>query len=357
MENTKNIKGKVIYLNNRPIFLPYTDGPKFLIDMEVLKDKKMSMGAKALAIFIYTLPKNWKLSVTHLANHFNVSRNTIAKYLREFKDSDTFHSMQIRINMHDVEPGIYEVSQSTLEVEKAAEKMVQEIATDTNKQNIQDATIVSARSGNRLVFLCFNPYKKDSKFEQKSDQKNAQNLSTILKDKSFKKKVQLELAKNDFEEPPLFRERTSFWGLKDPKYEKNKQQALTLQDKPKKTRKVKKPSIDYLTLFTPQEVEFVELWLKYKSELQGSQLKSTQQDFQIRKIHAFKQQGEDIIKIISQSLDRNYKGLFSVKEYPKPPFYPAVKNTAQPLKLTGKKLPSYMLGAKAKLRIWNEKLL
>lgn len=277
-------KGKSVIYQRREISLSYGQ-INHLIPHD-LWQCGLSLPALGLASYLYTLPKQWKLSVTHLSKQLMMSKNTCRKYLKEIftnpKAREVFKVKEAEINTYDFEEGLtaYDYDDEIQELEN----FTSSVAKDVSEPNKKRVMIIQTQRQRYLLNLCFKGMDSSSKIlESKGDKKvdsspknnapkNAQNLSTINKNllQDSYKDSSLKCARKDFSE--------------------------------------------YLDLkrFSESEQEAIRLWITYKQESSKTRLKPAQVDFQLRKITRFKEQGQDICEIIERSLNHSWQGLFPV---------------------------------------------
>ena len=262
---------KTLMYQNKQIQLNYSTTLNYLIPHQ-LYQCGLSLPALGLASYLYTLPKQWKLSVTHLSKQLAMSKNTCRKYLKEIftndKAREVFKVKEVEINTYDFEEGLtaYDYASEAQELEN----FTSSVAKDVSEPNRKKVLIVQTKQQKYLLNMCFTMGQKvDS-----SDVKNAQNLNTIKRD--------------------------SKESLKD--------------SSSKRTREKAKDLTSFLNLetFNEQEQEAIRLWITYKQESSKARLKPSQIDFQLRKIQRLKEQGQDICAVIEKSMDMSWQGLFAL---------------------------------------------
>lgn len=273
-------KGKSVIYQGREISLGYGQ-INHLIPHD-LWQCGLSLPALGLASYLYTLPKQWRLSVTHLSKQLAMSKNTCRKYLKEIftnpKAREVFKVKEVEINTYDFEEGFtaYDYASDKEELEN----FTSSVAKDVSEPNRKRVLLIQTQRQRYLLNLCFKGMDSSSK---NNAPKNAQILSTIKRDskeslKDSSSKRTREKTNNDL---------TSF---------------LDLQS------------------FSQNEQEAIRLWITYKQESSKTKLKPAQIDFQLRKITRFKEQGKDICEIIERSLNHSWQGLFPViANNPTPP--------------------------------------
>ena len=297
---------KTLFYQGKEIELNYSTTLNHLIPHQ-LWQCGLSLPALGLAGYLYTLPKQWRLSVTHLSKQLAMSKNTCRKYLKEIfsneKAREVFKVKEAEINTYDFEEGFtaYDYASDKEELEN----FTSSVAKDVSEPNRKRVLLIQTQRQRYLLNLCFKGMdchastsalarndggKLSSRADEvgvaihtKVDSKNAQNLSTIKRDskeslKDSSSKRTREKTNNDL---------TSFLDLSN---------------------------------FTENEQEAIRLWITYKQESTRKPLKPSQIDFQLRKITRFKEQGENICEIIERSLNHSWQGLFPViANNPTPP--------------------------------------
>lgn len=269
-------KGKSVIYQGREVSLGY--GQINHLIPHQLYQCGLSLPALGLASYLYTLPKQWRLSVTHLSKQLSMSKNTCRKYLKEIftnpKAREVFKVKEVEINTYDFEEGLtaYDYASDKEELEN----FTSSVAKDVSEPNRKKVLLIQTQQQRYLLNLCFKGMDSSSKIlESKGDKKvdsspknntpkNAQNLSTIKRD-----------SKESLKDSSLKRARKNF--------------------------------SEYLDLkrFSKDEQEAIKLWITYKQESSKTTLKPAQVDFQLRKITRFKEQGQDICEIIERSLNHS----------------------------------------------------
>ena len=303
---------KTLIYQGKEIELNYSTTLNHLIPHQ-LWQCGLSLPALGLAGYLYTLPKQWRLSVTHLSKQLAMSKNTCRKYLKEIftndKAREVFKVKEVEINTYDFEEGLtaYDYASDKEELEN----FTSSVAKDVSEPNRKRVLLIQTQRQRYLLNLCFKGM--DSKetsaiaeryplfchastralarndggklssradevgaaIHKKADSKNAQNLSTIKRD--------------------------SKESLKD-----------------SSSKHARKNFSEYLDLkrFSKDEQEAIKLWITYKQESSKTKLKPAQVDFQLRKITRFKEQGQDICEIIERSLNHSWQGLFAMPSTP-----------------------------------------
>ena len=312
---------KTLFYQGKEIELNYSTTLNHLIPHQ-LWQCGLSLPALGLAGYLYTLPKQWRLSVTHLSKQLAMSKNTCRKYLKEIfsneKAREVFKVKEAEINTYDFEEGFtaYDYASDKEELEN----FTSSVAKDVSEPNRKRVLLIQTQQQRYLLNLCFKGMdchastsalarndggKLSSRADEvgaaihtKADSKTAQNLSTIKRDskeslKDSSSKRTREKTNNDL---------TSF---------------LNLQS------------------FNQNEQEAIRLWITYKQESSKTKLKPAQIDFQLRKITRFKEQGEDICEIIERSLNHSWQGLFPIAKDSR--FFVDCHAVQAPLAMTGKK--------------------
>lgn len=278
---------KTLIYQGKEIELNYSTTLNHLIPHQ-LWQCGLSLPALGLAGYLYTLPKQWRLSVTHLSKQLVMSKNTCRKYLKEIftndKAREVFKVKEVEINTYDFEEGFtaYDYASDKEELEN----FTSSVAKDVSEPNKKRVMIIQTQKQRYLLNLCFKGMDSALGLESKDDKKvdsnpknntpkNAQNLSTIKRDskeslKDSSSKRTREKSNNDL---------TSFL---------------------------------YLQSFSQNEQEAIKLWIRYKQESTRKPFKPSQIDFQLRKITRLKEQGQDICAVIEKSLDMGWQGLFPV---------------------------------------------
>lgn len=275
---------KTLIYQDKEIQLNYSTTLNHLIPHD-LWQCGLSLPALGLAGYLYTLPKHWKLSVTHLSNQLAMSKNTCRKYLKEIftnpKAREVFKVKEAEINTYDFDEGLiaYDHASDTQELEN----FTSSVAKDTSLPNRKRVLLIQTQKQRYLLNLCFKAMDSAFGLESQGDNKKADSSS-----KDIKSVQNLSTIKRDSKE-----------SLKD-----------------SSLKHARKNFSEYLDLkrFSKDEQEAIKLWITYKQESSKTKLKPAQVDFQLRKITRFKEQGQDICEIIERSLNHSWQGLFAKLE-------------------------------------------
>ena len=334
---------KTIYYQNKQIELKY-GRINHLIPADMWQCG-LSLQAIGVASYIYTLPKEWKLSVSHIAKQLMISPNSCRKYLREIftnpKAIKVFKGVEREANTYDLEEGFYEYPYVDEQEEVA--NFTSSVAKDVSVPRKRRVLIVQTETQRYLLNLCFARGKVDSSMDRRADKsarddgekvdssseitpnKNAQNLSTIkrdskesLKDSSSKRTREKTKTLEAQKFTTSFSTRDGFCddftrcadssaeirlGCLSHKRESNSR---------KRAQKTSDLTSEQLRDFKPNEQEAIKLWIRYKQESSKARLKPSQIDFQLRKIQHLKEQGQDICAVIEKSVDMGWQGLFAI---------------------------------------------
>lgn len=275
---------KTLIYQDKEIQLNYSTTLNHLIPHD-LWQCGLSLPALGLAGYLYTLPKQWKLSVTHLSNQLAMSKNTCRKYLKEIftnpKAREVFKVKEAEINTYDFDEGL--IAYDYASDKEELENFTSSVAKDTSLPNRKRVLLIQTQKQRYLLNLCFKAMDSAFGLESQGDNKKADSSS-----KDTKSVQNLSTIKRDSKE-----------SLKD-----------------SSLKHARKNFSEYLDLkrFSKDEQEAIKLWITYKQESSKTKLKPAQVDFQLRKITRFKEQGQDICEIIERSLNHSWQGLFAKLE-------------------------------------------
>lgn len=275
---------KTLIYQDKEIQLNYSTTLNHLIPHD-LWQCGLSLPALGLAGYLYTLPKQWKLSVTHLSNQLAMSKNTCRKYLKEIftnpKAREVFKVKEAEINTYDFDEGL--IAYDYASDKEELENFTSSVAKDTSLPNRKRVLLIQTQKQRYLLNLCFKAMDSAFGLESQGDNKKADSSS-----KDIKSVQNLSTIKRDSKE-----------SLKD-----------------SSLKHARKNFSEYLDLkrFSKDEQEAIKLWITYKQESSKTKLKPAQVDFQLRKITRFKEQGQDICEIIERSLNHSWQGLFAKLE-------------------------------------------
>ena len=321
---------KTIYYQNKQIELKY-GRINHLIPADMWQCG-LSLQAIGVASYIYTLPKEWKLSVSHIAKQLMISPNSCRKYLREIftnpKAIKVFKGVEREANTYDLEEGFYEYPYVDEQEEVA--NFTSSVAKDVSVPRKRRVLIVQTETQRYLLNLCFARAKVDSNRDSAlgNHSRDSKDFGTTADPKSSSAPKSLESTASTTANLRIFNKNNT--ELDDKKVDssseitpnKNAQNLHTinknlLQDSykdssSKRTREKAKDLTSFLDLraFSDKEQEAIKLWIRYKQESSKTRLKPSQIDFQLRKIQRLKEQGQEIVAIIERSLNHGWQGLF-----------------------------------------------
>ena len=350
-------KGKSVIYQGREISLGYGQ-INHLIPHD-LWQCGLSLPALGLASYLYTLPKQWRLSVTHLSKQLAMSKNTCRKYLKEIfttdKAREVFKVKEVEINTYDFEEGFtaYDYASDKEELEN----FTSSVAKDVSEPNRKKVLLIQTQRQRYLLNLCFKALDSSSKILESQDDKKvdsshiAKNLNETAKDSRIcdektSEAVQGAAAAGFFSKSLLCEQaqgsylsgndRRGCEAIKDlsrkvestseKNHPKNAQNLSTIKrdskeslkdSSSKRTReKTNNDLTSFLDLqsFSQNEQEAIKLWIRYKQESTRKPFKPSQIDFQLRKITRLKEQGQDICAVIEKSLDMGWQGLFPQRD-------------------------------------------
>ena len=324
---------KTIYYQNKQIELKY-GRINHLIPADMWQCG-LSLQAIGVASYIYTLPKEWKLSVSHIAKQLMISPNSCRKYLREIftnpKAIKVFKGVEREANTYDLEEGFYEYPYVDEPQEVA--NFTSSVAKDVSVPRKRRVLIVQTETQRYLLNLCFARGKVDSSMDLHADKsaRDDREISQEAKIRGSKAEVfcddfggfQGACAGIYLSDNEQARAVESTKSAQKTTPNKNAQNLRTIKrdskeslkdSSSKRTREKAKDLTSFLDLkaFNEKEQEAIKLWIRYKQESSKARLKPSQIDFQLRKIQRLKEQGQDICAVIEKSVDMGWQGLFAI---------------------------------------------
>lgn len=307
---------KTLIYQDKEIQLNYSTTLNHLIPHD-LWQCGLSLPALGLAGYLYTLPKQWKLSVTHLSNQLVMSKNTCRKYLKEIftnpKAREVFKVKEAEINTYDFDEGL--IAYDYASDKEELENFTSSVAKDTSLPNRKRVLLIQTQKQRYLLNLCF-AMKAD--YSSRSVRANSQ-VEGFCDDFGGFQAGGAGIYLGDNEQAHRAESTKS---AQKPTPDKNAQNLSTIKRDSKESLKdsslkhARKNFSEYLDLkrFSKDEQEAIKLWITYKQESSKTKLKPAQVDFQLRKITRFKEQGQDICEIIERSLNHSWQGLFAKLE-------------------------------------------
>lgn len=308
---------KTLIYQDKEIQLNYSTTLNHLIPHD-LWQCGLSLPALGLASYLYTLPKQWKLSVTHLSNQLAMSKNTCRKYLKEIftnpKAREVFKVKEAEINTYDFDEGL--IAYDYASDKEELENFTSSVAKDTSLPNRKRVLLIQTQQQRYLLNLCFKAM--DSAFGLESRissprlcDRHSTSLISAPGSKSHDSSSKILESQGDNKKADS-----------SSKDIKSVQNLSTIKRDSKESLKdsslkhARKNFSEFLDLkrFSKDEQEAIKLWITYKQESSKTKLKPAQVDFQLRKITRFKEQGQDICEIIERSLNHSWQGLFAKLE-------------------------------------------
>lgn len=368
---------KTLIYQDKEIQLNYSTTLNHLIPHD-LWQCGLSLPALGLAGYLYTLPKQWKLSVTHLSNQLAMSKNTCRKYLKEIftnpKAREVFKVKEAEINTYDFDEGL--IAYDYASDKEELENFTSSVAKDTSLPNRKRVLLIQTQQQRYLLNLCF-AMKADSSRSVRANSQAEGFCDDFLKkpaaaapcttiagfggfqaggagiylgdNEQARRAESTKSAQNKRSGASV----SSQVSLEKPTPDKNAQILSTIKRDSKESLKdsnlkhARKNFSEYLDLkrFSKDEQEAIKLWITYKQESSKTKLKPAQVDFQLRKITRFKEQGQDICEIIERSLNHSWQGLFAKLE--------SNPKILTPQTIGVKPKPPKNIGGKSVLRVEN----
>lgn len=307
---------KTLIYQDKEIQLNYSTTLNHLIPHD-LWQCGLSLPALGLAGYLYTLPKQWKLSVTHLSNQLAMSKNTCRKYLKEIftnpKAREVFKVKEAEINTYDFDEGL--IAYDYASDKEELENFTSSVAKDTSLPNRKKVLLIQTQKQRYLLNLCFKGMDSAFGLESRiSSPRLCDRHSSLISARGSKS--------HDSSSKILESQGDNKKADSSSKDIKSVQNLSTIKRDSKESLKdsnlkhARKNFSEYLDLkrFSKDEQEAIKLWITYKQESSKTKLKPAQVDFQLRKITRFKEQGQDICEIIERSLNHSWQGLFAKLE-------------------------------------------
>lgn len=269
---------KQVYFKDKTLTLDCSNAIKSFVPREILTDKKLSAGARLLYAYIFSLPSGWVCHLEKIGQELGISKNTMSKYFKEILLAQEHQVQQLPLQAK-IKEGVYATDFTHLQEEKSCSKKYLFTITNEPREVLTPKTY--------LLALAFNPFLKRQHQSQNLCQKHtieqSQNLGTIDRENIIFSK-------------------------------ENKNTKRSANTKPHK--KSLEAFVAKLENFTPQEKEAIVSWLTYKKERAKRGIFTLEQiKRQITKIQALKNNGQNIITCIDQSLEYGWLGLFEVKAH------------------------------------------
>ena len=340
---------KTLIYQGKEIELNYSTTLNHLIPHQ-LWQCGLSLPALGLAGYLYTLPKQWRLSVTHLSKQLAMSKNTCRKYLKEIfsneKAREVFKVKEAEINTYDFEEGFtaYDYASDKEELEN----FTSSVAKDVSEPNRKRVLLIQTQRQRYLLNLCFKAL--DSSHIAKNLNDSAKD-SRICDEKSLlcEQAQGSYLSGNDRRAceviKDLSRKAESTSAKINPKQtaqilstiKRDSKESLKDSSSKRTREKTNNDLTSFLDLqsFSQNEQEAIKLWIRYKQESTRKPFKPSQIDFQLRKITRLKEQGQDICAVIEKSLDMGWQGLFPIAKDSR--FFVDCHAVQAPLAMTEKK--------------------
>lgn len=307
---------KTLIYQDKEIQLNYSTTLNYLIPHD-LWQCGLSLPALGLAGYLYTLPKQWKLSVTHLSNQLAMSKNTCRKYLKEIftnpKAREVFKVKEAEINTYDFDEGL--IAYDYASDKEELENFTSSVAKDVSEPNRKRVLLIQTQKQRYLLNLCFKGMDSAFGLESRiSSPRLCDRHSSLISAPGSKS--------HDSSSKILESQGDNKKADSSSKDIKSVQNLSTIKRDSKESLKdsnlkhARKNFSEYLDLkrFSKDEQEAIKLWITYKQESSKTKLKPAQVDFQLRKITRFKEQGQDICEIIERSLNHSWQGLFAKLE-------------------------------------------
>ncbi|KAA6228820.1 hypothetical protein FMM55_00600 [Campylobacter sp. LR196d] len=247
-----------------------------IIPNEIIKNNELSAMARIVAIYLLSLPKNWKVKLNYIAKELNISYNTCNKYIKELVANEILEKIQLKDNEG---------------------KFVDEFIYSIKINNQKDLKDIIQDELEKIEFKELKKYSEENELDKDESPKNnnssrltnlplTDNLSTNNKENLKKEKL---YALRGFDKILLF----------------NLNSILTKKPKTIKNEELKIQGLN------DNELKAYNAFIAYRKE-RGKLTKSTIKAIN-DKIFKLKLGGYDLEKIINKSIERGYLGLFEDK--------------------------------------------
>ncbi|KAA6234371.1 hypothetical protein FMM56_01040 [Campylobacter sp. LR264d] len=247
-----------------------------IIPNEIIKNNELSAMARMVAIYLLSLPKNWKVKLNYIAKELNISYNTCNKYIKELVANEILEKIQLKDNEG---------------------KFVDEFIYSIKINNQKDLKNIIQDELEKIEFKELKKYSEENELNKDESPENnnpsrltklplTDNLSTNNKENLKKEKL---YALRGFDKILLF----------------NLNSILT-----KKPKTIKNEELEIKGL-NDNELKAYNAFIAYRKE-RGKLTKSTIKAIN-DKIFKLKIGGYDLEKIINKSIERGYLGLFEDK--------------------------------------------
>lgn len=273
-----------------------------VISNKLIRDENLSIGARMLAIFVLSLPKDFKLNSTFLAKNFHISTRTLQRYIKELIDSSYLIKQQAKnkdgsFNKFSLYIFIDENTNALFESLEEEEKQPNENTQETTQKDS------SCQEGINETLERYTPQESehlrrdaDNKEQNKTqnthfehcDKKPHADFCPPYKINNIEQKNKNLLACSFFDKKILF---------------------ISL----KKQLKKKNVLNESYEGFLDDEVQEIKNFFAYRLERDKKLTPSTKK-YILARLKSFKNEGYNIKHIIQTSILNSWQGLFKPKE-------------------------------------------
>ncbi|PZT47713.1 hypothetical protein B6S12_07580 [Helicobacter valdiviensis] len=237
------------------------------ISNDFIKDEVLSISAKMVGILLLSLPSNWKVNISYLAKTLSIGEQSIRKAIKELIDNKILERYQEK-----------KKGKFSDEVHYRFLGEIQEDEIFTKEQEIKEKEIIE-----NLEFS----YKVNESLQEPKNS-NSHRLTNSPMTEIL----------------PTYKERINY--KKRESILRQSKKVIDLSLVFKKPKKEIDLNLDFLS---KTELESCEAFFAYRKEKDKKLTLSTKKAI-INKLKAYKANGEDICKIIANSIERGWSGLF-----------------------------------------------
>lgn len=265
-----------------------------MVHNTLAQDSALSFNARGLALYLLSLPKNWKIRLENVAQNGGICVNSVKKYLKELKEAGYLEVVQIKDSKGKFEKDCIYSFCANLEILKDEKENTTKDKTHNCDKKCKGEKLLKSE----VDLFSLNESKEANNNDPIREPKKplTDNLTPIKKKENLQKEKKFIL--RGFEKTLI----------------------LNLPDLIAKDRKAIKEKIQELSGLNEAELKAYHAFLQFRRE-KTKLTKSTLRAIEA-KIKRLKDEGHNVVEIINTSIENGWSGLFpprASKSYtPKP---------------------------------------
>lgn len=267
-----------------------------IVSNMIIRDKNLSGNAKLLAVFLSSLPSEWKVYVNYIAKELNMGLRTAQRAFKELIDMEYIQKIQIMDEKTQKFTNAFTIifTEKVKEITQDEEEMKQDLEEENEEEQEAKKELENAyKIENEQVRMPIL-----NEFERIENEQKAKNRALSPASKMGMALFCRTYIRNEFlQSKNLFLMKST-----DKNFHIFYKKAQNQKEK-----------LD-LHCFTEFEKDKINEWFKYKARIHKKPLNILSKQFQVKKLEQLKGANQNIIKLIENSITNGWKGIFAEKK-------------------------------------------